>query len=120
MQGGEKGAGTHNEHPARDLFDAIGNADAVQWAKCERAENEEIQRALEKIACFLHADDNIVCRYRLSIQGRSTLGSAPGEIAGLCQINAVVPTGVTAGPAVPVVVTAGGRQSPDGVTIAVQ
>jgi uncharacterized protein (TIGR03437 family) len=47
-------------------------------------------------------------------------GSAPGEVAGLIQINAVVPPGVTPGPAVPVVIKVGGAQSPSGVTIAVQ
>ncbi|MGO9262018.1 MAG: IPT/TIG domain-containing protein [Bryobacteraceae bacterium] len=47
-------------------------------------------------------------------------GSAPGEIAGLCQINAVVPPGISPGLAVPAVIAAGGSQSPSGVTIAVQ
>jgi uncharacterized protein (TIGR03437 family) len=47
-------------------------------------------------------------------------GSAPGEVAGLLQVNAVVPTGITPGPAVPIIVTAGGKQSQGGVTIAVQ
>jgi uncharacterized protein (TIGR03437 family) len=47
-------------------------------------------------------------------------GSAPGEVAGLIQINAVVPPGVTPGPAVPVVIKVGGTQSPSGVSIAVQ
>ena len=37
-------------------------------------------------------------------------GSAPGEVAGLLQVNA----------AVPIFVTVGGKQSPAGFTIAVQ
>jgi len=47
-------------------------------------------------------------------------GSAPGEVAGLCQINVVAPPGIAPGPAVPVMIAAGGAQSPGGVTIAVQ
>jgi uncharacterized protein (TIGR03437 family) len=35
-------------------------------------------------------------------------------------VNAVVPQGVTAGPAVPITVTVGSARSQDGVTIAVQ
>ena len=67
MQSGEKGPGAHNEHAARNLLYTIGNADAVQWAKFERAEDEKIERPLEKIAGFLHTDDYIASRYRLSI-----------------------------------------------------
>jgi uncharacterized protein (TIGR03437 family) len=47
-------------------------------------------------------------------------GSAPGEIAGLNQINATIPPGVTPGPDVPIVLKVGGAQSPPGVTIAVR
>lgn len=47
-------------------------------------------------------------------------GSAPGEIAGLLQVNAIVPAGVTPGPAVPITFTAGGQSSQSGVTIAVK
>jgi uncharacterized protein (TIGR03437 family) len=47
-------------------------------------------------------------------------GQAPGEIAGLTQVNAVVPQGAVAGPAVPLVVGFGGAQSQAAVTIAVK
>ncbi len=47
-------------------------------------------------------------------------GSAPGEVAGILQVNAVVPSGITPGPAVPLIITVGGRQSQSGVTIAVR
>jgi uncharacterized protein (TIGR03437 family) len=47
-------------------------------------------------------------------------GSAPGEIQGLFQINAVVPNGITPGNAVPILLTVGQAQSQTGVTIAVQ
>ena len=47
-------------------------------------------------------------------------GGAPGEIAGLTQINAIVPAGVTPGRAAPVVVQIGTFQSQNGVTLAVQ
>jgi uncharacterized protein (TIGR03437 family) len=45
---------------------------------------------------------------------------APGEIAGLTQVNAVVPQGVAVGPTEPVVVGVGGVQSQVGVTVAVK
>jgi uncharacterized protein (TIGR03437 family) len=47
-------------------------------------------------------------------------GSAPGEVAGLLQVNAVVPQGVGLGPVVPVTVSVGGIASQAGVTIAVK
>lgn len=47
-------------------------------------------------------------------------GSAPLSIGGLNQINAVIPGGVTPGPAVPVVVRVGNRPSQPGVTLAVR
>jgi uncharacterized protein (TIGR03437 family) len=47
-------------------------------------------------------------------------GAAPKEVAGLVQVNAVVPQGVTPGQAVPISIRIAGAQSPDGVTIAVQ
>jgi uncharacterized protein (TIGR03437 family) len=46
-------------------------------------------------------------------------GSAPGEVAGLLQVNAVVPQGVSPGLAAPVTVSVGGIASQAGVTIAV-
>ena len=47
-------------------------------------------------------------------------GAAPGNMAGLFQINARVPKGVTPGDRVPVQVTVGGIASQDGVTVAVR
>jgi uncharacterized protein (TIGR03437 family) len=47
-------------------------------------------------------------------------GAAPSQIAGLTQINAQVPAGVTPGTKVPVVVTIGTWQSQAGVIMAVQ
>jgi len=47
-------------------------------------------------------------------------GSAPGEVAGLLQVNAVVPRGVGPGSAVPVTVRVGEIASQAGVTIAVK
>ena len=47
-------------------------------------------------------------------------GAAAQAIAGLTQINAEIPAGVTAGPAMPVVVQIGNWQSQPGVTISVQ
>jgi uncharacterized protein (TIGR03437 family) len=47
-------------------------------------------------------------------------GAAPSQIAGLTQINAQVPAGVTPGTKVPVTVTIGTWQSQSGVTMAVK
>ena len=47
-------------------------------------------------------------------------GRAPDAVAGLTQINVMVPAGVTPGPSVPVMVTIGTVQSPAGVTLAVE
>jgi uncharacterized protein (TIGR03437 family) len=47
-------------------------------------------------------------------------GSAPGSAAGLLQVNAVVPQGISAGSAVPVVVSVGGIASQPNVTIAIK
>jgi uncharacterized protein (TIGR03437 family) len=47
-------------------------------------------------------------------------GSAPDDVAGVLQVNAVVPMGVSAGPAVPVEIAVGGAPSQGGVTMAVE
>ncbi|MEO7145109.1 MAG: hypothetical protein ABI165_16550, partial [Bryobacteraceae bacterium] len=47
-------------------------------------------------------------------------GPAPGEVAGVLQVNAVAPSGVVPGPEVPISLTIGQARSPDGVTIAVK
>jgi uncharacterized protein (TIGR03437 family) len=47
-------------------------------------------------------------------------GAAPFAVAGLFQVNAVVPQGTPTGLAVPIVLSVGGVPSPSGVTIAVQ
>jgi uncharacterized protein (TIGR03437 family) len=46
-------------------------------------------------------------------------GGAPGAVAGVIQVNAQIPTGITAGGAVPVVVQVGTSNSQPGVTLAV-
>jgi uncharacterized protein (TIGR03437 family) len=47
-------------------------------------------------------------------------GGAPGLVAGLLQVNARVPQGVAAGPAVPITLVVGTALSQPGVTVAVQ
>ena len=47
-------------------------------------------------------------------------GGAPGAVAGLTQINAVVPDNVMPGSALPLVVGIGTWQSQSGITIAVE
>ena len=47
-------------------------------------------------------------------------GSAGDSVAGLLQVNAVVPQSVTPGTVVPIVISVGGAPSQAGVTIAVQ
>jgi uncharacterized protein (TIGR03437 family) len=46
-------------------------------------------------------------------------GAAPGLVAGVMQINATVPAGVTPGPAVPVTISVGGTSGLNTVTMAV-
>ena len=46
-------------------------------------------------------------------------GGAPGSVAGVIQVNAQIPSGITVGAAVPVVVQVGTSNSQPGVTIAV-
>jgi uncharacterized protein (TIGR03437 family) len=46
-------------------------------------------------------------------------GGAPGSVSGVLQVNAQIPSGITAGSTVPVVVTVGTSNSQPGVTIAV-
>jgi uncharacterized protein (TIGR03437 family) len=46
-------------------------------------------------------------------------GAAPGLVAGVMQINAQVPAGVTPGPAVPVTISVGGTAGLNTVTVAV-
>ena len=50
----------------------------------------------------------------------SYAGGVPGAVAGLTQINALVPNSIAPGNAVPVVVTIGGTASTPGVTLAVK
>jgi uncharacterized protein (TIGR03437 family) len=47
-------------------------------------------------------------------------GAAGGDVAGVLQVNVVVPSGITSGNAVPVVLTVGTAQSQAGATMAVQ
>jgi trimeric autotransporter adhesin len=47
-------------------------------------------------------------------------GEAPGETIGLQQINIQVPTGITSGPTVPIVLTANDTPTQVGVTVAIQ
>jgi uncharacterized protein (TIGR03437 family) len=47
-------------------------------------------------------------------------GSAPGEVSGVMQVNAVVPPGMTPGASVPVVIQVGSQKSQSGIAIAVR
>lgn len=47
-------------------------------------------------------------------------GAAPGLVAGLVQVNVRVPSNVTSGNAVPVLLRVGSLESPAGVTMAVR
>ena len=61
---------------------------------------------------------------KVAIGGQDALvqfaGSAGNAVAGLFQVNAVVPQAVTPGTAVPITISVGGVASQSGVTIAVQ
>jgi uncharacterized protein (TIGR03437 family) len=47
-------------------------------------------------------------------------GAAPGEVAGLMQVNVSIPLDAPAGPAVPISLQIGDIVSPPGATIAVR
>jgi uncharacterized protein (TIGR03437 family) len=47
-------------------------------------------------------------------------GAAPELVAGVLQVNVLVPSDVSSGPAVPVVLTVGGASSPPGVIVAIR
>jgi uncharacterized protein (TIGR03437 family) len=47
-------------------------------------------------------------------------GAAPGQVAGIAQINVQIPTNITPGPSVPVTLAVGSTQSQNSVTIAVK
>ncbi len=47
-------------------------------------------------------------------------GAAPGEVAGLMQVNVSIPLDAPVGPAVPIALQIGDTISPSGVTIAVR
>jgi uncharacterized protein (TIGR03437 family) len=47
-------------------------------------------------------------------------GGAPGNVAGLMQVNVQIPSGIQTGSAVPVVVQVGNASSQAGVTLAVR
>ena len=46
-------------------------------------------------------------------------GAAPDEVAGLLQVNALIPFNAPVGPAIPIILIIGDAMSPLGVTIAV-
>ncbi len=60
---------------------------------------------------------------KVTIGGQTAIvnfaGGAPGAVAGVLQVNAQIPSGITAGGAIPVVVQVGTSNSQPGVTIAV-
>jgi uncharacterized protein (TIGR03437 family) len=47
-------------------------------------------------------------------------GAAPYLVSGVLQVNAVIPDGITAGPAIPIQITVGGVPSLSGVTVAIK
>ena len=47
-------------------------------------------------------------------------GGAPGQVAGMFQVNARIPADVPAGASVPVTITVGAATSQSGVTLAVK
>jgi uncharacterized protein (TIGR03437 family) len=64
-----------------------------------------------------------VATVKVTIGGQSAnvnfAGGAPGSVAGVIQVNAQIPSGITAGNAVPVVVQVGASNSQPNVTLAV-
>jgi uncharacterized protein (TIGR03437 family) len=64
-----------------------------------------------------------VAEVKVTIGGKTATvnfaGGAPGSVAGVIQVNAQIPSGITVGGAVPVVVQVGTSNSQPGVTLAV-
>jgi uncharacterized protein (TIGR03437 family) len=50
----------------------------------------------------------------------SYAGAAPGLVAGVTQVNALIPSGVNSGPALPIELSVGGVSSQAGVTVAIK
>ena len=55
----------------------------------------------------------------VTVNNLQYVGGAPGEVAGLLQINVQIPSGVLAGNSVPIVLNVGGKTSQASVTLAV-
>jgi uncharacterized protein (TIGR03437 family) len=47
-------------------------------------------------------------------------GGAPGEVAGVMQVNVQIPQGLSAGSAIPIVIRVGGKNSQTNVTLAIK
>jgi len=47
-------------------------------------------------------------------------GGVPGLVAGVLQVNVLVPQGVASGGSIPVVLTVGGQSAQGGVTVAIK
>ena len=47
-------------------------------------------------------------------------GGSPGALAGLLQVNVLVPQKIAAGPSVPIVLTIGGHPTQTGVTVSIK
>ena len=55
MQGREERSGSDHEYAVSHLLDAVGDADAVERAKFQGAENEEIEGSLQEFRRLAHA-----------------------------------------------------------------
>ena len=90
MQGGKERSRADDEYPVRHLLDAVGDADAVERAKFQGAENEEIEGSLQEFRRLAPCREYIDSRYRVSItalRSRNVVFSAMNTRTGLRQVR---------------------------------
>ena len=71
MERWKKRPGANHEHAPGNLFDPVGDADAVQGAQLERPQNEKIERSLKKVGLLGHvmmiSALDIDCQYLMAV-----------------------------------------------------
>ncbi len=84
---GEKRSRTNEKDAASDLFDAVGDADAVQRTEFQSSENQKVEGARQDVGWFRHGSmisiDDIDCQHLFCIAewGKRTQTSSPCPIA---------------------------------------
>ena len=66
VEGGEERSGFYDKHAARDLTDAVGNAQAVHGAEREGSQHQHVERALQDFGRFRHVPIDGLEQYNAS------------------------------------------------------